>query len=94
MNKDGKHNRMIWFYELRSQMRDMSNKLGCLELRFDSVSGLVQDVSRHLSTRIMDYVPEWDVAGESYGQLKVWFRIELDAMSKTRGMSETSWQAF
>ncbi len=60
----------------------------CMELRQDSVSGLVQDLSRHLADRLIRYYREWDSGGSRLTNLKVWMRIEYDSLVRGRGAGE------
>ena len=72
-------------------MRNCGEKLDYVERRIDFVMGAVQDVSRHLTDRLILYRPECDSNPEAFQTMKMWLRIELDYFCLRRGTDLVHW---
>ena len=71
--------------------RNCSEKLDYIERRIDFSMGAVQDVSRHLTDRLILYRPECDSNPDAFQTMKMWLRIELDYFCLRRGTDLLHW---
>ena len=66
-------------------------KLTHIEGRIDYSMGCVQDVSRHVTERLLKYRGEQDSNPARFNAMRMWLRIELDYFCLRRDNNLTHW---